>query len=92
MTFVHGEQTSGIKTGMLGTSTRNLEIQDGEDVDVVRRPDRLDRYLRVNLKKVANSENTSLVDLFETWLTYEDLCHLIEQLSTDVSKIPITIQ
>ena len=92
MVFVLDEQTSKIKSRILRTKTRNLEIQDGEDVDVVRRPDRLDRYLRVNLKKVANSENTSLVDLFETWLTYEDLGHLIEQLSTDVSQIPSTIQ
>ena len=73
--------------------TRNLEIQDGKDVDVMRRPDRKPRQICYGeLKKVANSENTSLVDLFETWLTYEDLGHLIEQLSTDASQIPSTIQ
>ena len=36
--FVLGEQTSGIETRSLRTGTRNLEIQDGEDVDVLRRP------------------------------------------------------
>ena len=39
MTFVVGGQTFGIETRSLGTETRNLEIQDGEDVDVLRRPD-----------------------------------------------------
>ena len=33
-----GGQTFGIETRSLGTETRNLEIQDGEDVDVLRRP------------------------------------------------------
>ena len=40
MTIVVGGQTFGIETRSLGTETRNLEIQDGEDVDVLRRPDR----------------------------------------------------
>ena len=31
-------QTSGIETRSLWTGTRNLEIQEGEDVDVLRRP------------------------------------------------------
>ena len=38
MTFLVGEQTFGVETRSLGTETRNLEIQDGEDVDVLRRP------------------------------------------------------
>ena len=38
MVFVLGEQTSGIETRSLRTGTRNLKIQDGEDVDVLRRP------------------------------------------------------
>ena len=38
MTFVVGGQTFGIETRSLGTETSNLEIQDGEDVNVLRRP------------------------------------------------------
>ena len=33
-----GDQTSGIQSRYLRTETRNLKIQDGEDVDVQRRP------------------------------------------------------
>ena len=33
-----GEQTSGIQSRSLRAETRNLEIQDGEDVDVLQRP------------------------------------------------------
>ena len=35
--FVIGEQISGIQSRSLWTETRNLKIQDGEDVDVLRR-------------------------------------------------------
>ena len=34
-----GGQTSEIQSRSLRTETRTLEIQDGEDVDVLRRPD-----------------------------------------------------
>ena len=37
-TIVFGEQIFGVKTISLRTKTRNLEIPDGEDVDVLRRP------------------------------------------------------
>ena len=33
------DQTSGIQSKSLRMETRNLKIQDGEDVDVLRRPD-----------------------------------------------------
>ena len=36
-----GGQASGIQSRCLRTETRNLEIQDGEDVDVLRRPGRV---------------------------------------------------
>ena len=39
MAFVFGEQTSRIETRTPRTETRNLKILDGEDVDVLRRPD-----------------------------------------------------
>ena len=38
MAFVVGEQTSGIPSRNFWAETWNLEIQDGEDVDVLRRP------------------------------------------------------
>ena len=38
MAFVLDEQTSEMKTKSLMTGTRNLKFQDGEDVDVLRRP------------------------------------------------------
>ena len=38
MAFVLDEQTSEMKTKSLKTGTRNLKFQDGEDVDVLRRP------------------------------------------------------
>ena len=34
-----GEQTAWIQSRTLRTETRNLKIQDGKDVDVLRRPD-----------------------------------------------------
>ena len=36
--FVLGEQTSGIETRSLRTGTRKFKIQDGTNVDVLRRP------------------------------------------------------
>ena len=33
-----GDQTSGIQSRCLRAETRNLKIQNGEDVDVLRRP------------------------------------------------------
>ena len=42
-----GGQTSGIQNSSLRAETRNLEIQDGEDVDVLRRPGHnLDKKIR----------------------------------------------
>ena len=38
MEFVLGGQTPGIKTKSLRTGTKNFKNQDGEDVDVLRRP------------------------------------------------------
>ena len=53
MIFVLGEQTSGIKTRSFRTITRILVIQDGEDVDDLRRPDHI-------LNFSFNSENGKL--------------------------------
>ena len=39
MAFVFGEQTSRIETRTPRTEARNLKILDGEDVDVLQRPD-----------------------------------------------------
>ena len=39
MAFVICEQPSGIQNRSLRTETRNLKIQDGEDIDVLRRPE-----------------------------------------------------
>ena len=36
--FVVGEKTIGIQSSCLRTETKHLKIQDGEDVDVLRRP------------------------------------------------------
>lgn len=38
MAFVVGGQASGIQSRSLRTETKNLEIPDGEDVDVLPRP------------------------------------------------------
>ena len=52
MAFVLGKQTSEMKTKSLRTSIRNLEIQDGEEVDVLRRP-----------AQKSRTENRSLLGL-----------------------------
>ena len=49
MAFVVGQRTSEIQSGTLRTVKGNLKIQDGEDVDVLRRPE------SDNLKQCADS-------------------------------------
>ena len=41
MAFVVGEQASEVQRRSLRTETRNLQIKDGEDVEVLQRPERL---------------------------------------------------
>ena len=60
LVFVHG-QTSEIHSRSLRTETRNLEIQDGEDVDVLRRPSQWENYASIDLPFPANWKS-----LFET--------------------------
>ena len=59
MAFILGKQRSRGKTRNLRTGTRNFEIQDGEDVDLLRRPD--NEYL---FKKQAN-QVLYISDFFE---------------------------
>ena len=52
MAFVLGKQLSEIETRSLRTETRNLKIQDGEDVDVLKRPG--SKFMSVQLRSVCN--------------------------------------
>ena len=72
MTFVVGGQTFGIETRSLGTETRNLEIQDGEDVDVLRRPD---LTFKVNLCFLIESLR---LGFYTTYMCYDLWRSLLE--------------
>ena len=70
MAFVVGEQTSRTQWKSLWTETRNLKIQNGEDVDVLRRPE-LERQTikenslkrsRMNINKIQEFTEEYIVD------------------------------
>ena len=67
LAFVLGEQTSQIKIKSLRTGTRNLKIQDGDDVDVLRRPVYDLKLLKVPASAIMTS---SVLNIMLSLVTY----------------------
>ena len=75
MAFVLGMQASGIETRSLRKETRNLKIQDGNEVDVLRRPD------QAMFSAILRLVRSDFVDQKQSFTNIEPvtniLCHLI---------------